>query len=97
MLQHEIIKKLLLTEESYRLVQEDNTFMFKVDKRANKIEIKKAVEASFGVKVLGVTTSITSSKSKTIRGKFGQKVRVPGVKKAFIKVRSEDLSKIPLV
>jgi hypothetical protein len=40
---------------------------------------------------------ITPSKKKTIRGKFGRKTVVSGVKKAFVRLREEDVSKIPLI
>lgn len=94
---HEILKKLVLTEDSYELVQNENTFVFEVPKDRNKIEVKKAVEGAFGVKVRSVNTVITPSKKKTIRGKFGRKTVVPGVKKAFVRLREEDVSKIPLI
>jgi len=94
---HEILKKLVLTEESYQLVQDHNTFVFEVPRNKNKIEVKKAVESAFGVKVRSINTVITPSKKKTIRGKFGRKTTVLGVKKAFVRLRDEDVSKIPLI
>jgi large subunit ribosomal protein L23 len=94
---HEVLKKLILTEDTYELVQGQNTFVFEVPRERNKIEIKKAVETSFGVKVTSINTIITPSKKKTVRGQFGRKTRVPGVKKAFVQLREEDVSKIPLI
>ena len=41
---HQILKKLILTEDSYNLVQEQSTFCFEVPRESNKIEVKKAVE-----------------------------------------------------
>ncbi|MBF0197741.1 MAG: 50S ribosomal protein L23 [Planctomycetes bacterium] len=94
---HYVLKKLLLTEDSYRLVQEGNTFVFQIPRDKNKIEVKKAVESAFGVKVVSVNTSIASSKKKTIRGQFGRKAVVNGIKKAFVKVHQDDVNKIPLI
>ena len=54
---HEIIKKPCLTEKSNRLQEEHGTLVFKVDPRANKIEIGQAVEKLFDVKVASVRTS----------------------------------------
>lgn len=94
---HEVLDKIILTEESYGLVQSCDTFVFRVARDKNKIEIRKAVEDSFGVKVVSVNTSITSSRSKSIRGQVGAKARVRGYKKAFVKIKKEDVSKIPLI
>jgi len=41
---YEIIKKYLLTEKSTRAKDEENKYLFEVDRRANKIEIRQAVE-----------------------------------------------------
>lgn len=55
--------------------------VFRVDPRANKIEIKKAFEALYGIKALKVST--TSVKNKPKRNKFGVGVKSGG-KKAYI-------------
>jgi len=94
---HQVLKKLILTEDSYNLVQEQSTFVFEVPRDKNKIEVKKAVEEAFSVKVTSVNTVVTPSKKKTIRGQFGRKTTVRGFKKAFVRVRDEDVSKIPLI
>ena len=94
---HQILKKLVLTEDTYNLVQDNSTFVFEVPRERNKVEVKKAVETAFGVKVKSVNTVITPSKSKTIRGQFGRKTRILGHKKAFVRIREEDVSKIPLI
>ena len=94
---HHILKKILLSEDSYRLVQEANTFVFEVPRERNKVEVKHAVETAFGIKVVSVNTAIEASKKKTIRGQYGKKIRIPGKKKAYVKVREEDVSKIPLI
>jgi large subunit ribosomal protein L23 len=94
---HEVVKKIILTEDSYELVQDADTVVFEVAREANKVEIRKAVEGAFGVRVKSVNTMITASKIRTVRGKFAKKVRHPGYKKAFVKVLNEDLAKIPLI
>ena len=94
---HEVIEKIILTEETYSLVHKRNTFVFSVRKDKNKIEIKKAIENAFNVKVVSVNTLITPSYKKAVRGKVGRKTVILGSKKAFVKVKSEDVSKIPLI
>jgi large subunit ribosomal protein L23 len=51
----EIIKQPLITEKSTNL-QAENKYSFAVDPRANKWQIKQAVEQIFGVKVMAVNT-----------------------------------------
>lgn len=61
-----IIKKLLVTEKGTRL-KEANQYLFEVDRDANKIEIKDAVEKQFKVKVAGVRTMTRKGKAKRLR------------------------------
>lgn len=63
-----IIKYPILTEKSYMQMQE-NVYTFAVDKRASKIEIKKAVEFIFNVKVESVNTFNVPKKAKKV-GKY---------------------------
>lgn len=51
-----IILAPVVTEKSMRLIQEQNKYTFRVHPRANKIEIRRAIEALFGVRVLSVRT-----------------------------------------
>ena len=60
---YDIIIRPVITERSTDL-QELNKYVFEVDKRANKTEIKQAVEAIFGVKVAKVNTAIMPRKPK---------------------------------
>ena len=60
---YDIIKKPVLTEKSYDQFP-SKTYTFEVDKSANKIEIKKAVEEIFGVTVIKVTTLHVRSREK---------------------------------
>lgn len=65
---HEVLLKPLITEKTTDLMQE-NKYTFKVDPRANKIEIKHAVEAAFDVNVVEVRTMNVPGKLKR-QGRF---------------------------
>ncbi|MCU0639104.1 MAG: 50S ribosomal protein L23 [Candidatus Krumholzibacteria bacterium] len=80
-----IIFKPVITERSTRLKESDNKFVFEVDRRANKREIKTAVEKLFGVTVKDVKTSIVRGKMKTTFMKSGRFTgKRPDRKKAFV-------------
>lgn len=66
---YSIIKRPVATERALVLNERCNQVVFEVDPRANKIEIKKAVETIFDVKVAGV--NVMNSKGKVKRTKFG--------------------------
>jgi len=51
-----MIKKPLATEKAIRLIEAENTLVFKVDSRKNKTELKKSFEELFNVKVESVNT-----------------------------------------
>lgn len=61
---YKIIKYPISTEKAVRLMEAENKLIFVVDKNANKIEIKKAIEELFKVKVLKVTTLIQKGRKK---------------------------------
>ncbi len=63
---HSIVKGPCLTEKSSRLQEADGALVFKVDPRANKIEIGQAVEQLFDVKVAAVRTSMVRGKKKRV-------------------------------
>ncbi len=65
-----IIKKPITTEKSTNL-QQFNQYSFLVSKNSNSLEIKKAVEIIFKVKVNKVNTSILRGKGKTFKGQYG--------------------------
>ena len=67
-----IIQKPILTEKSTNLKQY-NQYSFVVNKNSNSIQIKKAIENIFKVKVIKVNTSITRGKLKSFKGKIGYK------------------------
>jgi large subunit ribosomal protein L23 len=62
-----IIDTVRMSEKAALLQENENTYTFKVDRRANKIEIKNAVEKFFKVKVLAVRTLNYAGKAKRRR------------------------------
>ncbi len=63
---YEVIKKPCLTEKGMGLQEAHNQVVVKVDRRANKVEIKKAVEKLFNVKVDKVRTTSVHGKRKRV-------------------------------
>ncbi len=76
----DVLKRPVITEKSMSL-QEDNKYTFIVDLKANKIEIKQAVEQMFNVKVLKVRTMRYKGKMKRVRQIWG---KTPDYKKAIV-------------
>ena len=70
---YKIIKRPLITEKTFDLIERENKLVFIVNKSANKNQIKRAIENIHNVKVIGVNTLITSK----------------GEKKAFIKLHPD--------
>ena len=75
-----VVQKPIITEKS-SILREANTYTFKVDRRANKIQIRQAVEALFDVKVKSVRTVSVPGKPRR-QGMF--QGRRPGWKKAYV-------------
>ena len=76
----DIIIAPVITEKA-AIQAEANIYTFKVAKDANKIEIKKAIEEAFGVKVVKVNTANTKAKDKRV-GRYTGKTQT--YKKAYI-------------
>lgn len=70
---YNIIKRPLVTEKSNRLKESHNHYVFEVDRRANKIEIKRAVEQLFRVKVDQVNVSRVHGKVKRLGRTVGKR------------------------
>ena len=70
---YKVIVKPVVTEKAVAMIENENKLTFIVDKRANKQDIKRAVEAMFDVKVEKVNTLIT----------------MRGEKKAYVKLKPE--------
>ena len=80
-----ILIKPMLTEKSEYMSENMNKYSFIVNKKANKIEIKKAIEDMYQVSVDSVNTAIMPSKTKSRNTKSGLlKGRVSSYKKAII-------------
>ena len=67
---YKIIKKPLITEKTFDLIEKENKLVFIVNRKANKNQIKRAIERLHNVKVIKVNTLITPK----------------GEKKAFVKL-----------
>lgn len=88
----EILKYLIVTEESQRLRDKENALVFAVDKKATKPEIKAAVQAVFHAKVKSVNTMMMQPKTRRV-GRYSGKL--PTYKKAIVRFDSAfDLGKI---
>lgn len=70
---HEIIIAPLITEKSTLLKEKGSVMAFRVDRRANKVEIRQAVEKLFKVKVAKVRTSNVHGKWKRVGRHEGRK------------------------
>ena len=71
----DIIKAPIITEKTSDLAK-DNVVVFSVDPKANKIQIKQAVEKIFNVKVESVNTINTYAKRKRVGRYFGRANKV---------------------
>lgn len=67
----DIIKGPIMTEKSSALAQNKNTITFSVDPKANKIQIKQAIEKIFDVKVESVNTISVRPRKKRV-GKYSE-------------------------
>lgn len=83
-----IIKRpIALTEKAARLKMDANQVIFEVDRTANKIEIRSAVEEMFGVKVENVNTLIQRGKVKRMGKSYGKR---RNWKKAIVTLKEGD-------
>jgi len=78
----EILIKPILTEKANAQQEKLSRYAFKVNRRANKLEIKTAVEQFYGVNVVDVNTLVVPGKSKTRSTKSGI---ISGVKSGYKK------------
>jgi large subunit ribosomal protein L23 len=79
----QIIKRPLLTEKSTRKKEEINEVAFEVDRRANRSEVKTAVQTLFKVKVQRVNLMQMEGKKKRVGKKLG---KTPDWKKALVRL-----------
>lgn len=85
---YQIIQKPIVTEKSTRLMDTDNKYTFRVDPRANKMEIRTAVERLFNVKVVSVSTMNVRGKPRRLR--YGQEGKRSDWKKAIVELKEGD-------
>jgi large subunit ribosomal protein L23 len=78
MINYKIIKRPLVTEKTVLMKEKSNQFSFEVDRAANRIEIRRAVEQIFKVRVGSVKTI-------QVKGKTKQKGRIVGKRKDWKK------------
>jgi large subunit ribosomal protein L23 len=84
MKQTDVIRRPIITEKTTLMREEGRTLVFQVARDANKIDIKRAVEALLGSKVESVRTSVAHGKVKR-QGRYAG--RRPDWKKAYVKLR----------
>jgi len=85
--EYDIVVRPVITEKSALLKEAGNQYVFEVQRDANKIEIRKAVEKLFKVKVVSVHISNNEGKKKRVGRFTGKK---PDWKKAIVKLNPKD-------
>ncbi len=75
---YDVIKRPVITEKTNIQKELSNQVTFEVDRRANRVEIKKAIESIFNVHVAGV-------KTMQIKGKYKMRGRILGKRKDWKK------------
>lgn len=81
----QVLVKPMITEKSENISETQNKYTFVVDRKANKIEIRKAIEAEYSVTVDAVNTLVMPGKSKVRNTRSGlQRGRKSSYKKAIV-------------
>ena len=83
MLPQDLIRSPLITEKATRMKEASNTICFEVARSANKIEVRRAIETLFGVKVLDVRVANRQGKWKRMGRFLGQR---KDWKKAYVRL-----------
>lgn len=83
----DIIFEPIVSEKSYDLIEDSNTYTFVVDRRANKTQIKQAVASIFDVEVLSVNTMNRKGKLKRTGYVLGKR---KDTKRALVKLADGD-------
>jgi large subunit ribosomal protein L23 len=87
----EVLIKPILSEKANQQQEKLRRYAFKVNRKANKLEIKKAVEEFYGVNVVDVNTAVIPGKSKSRFTKSGfLNGQKPAFKKALVTVAEGD-------
>ena len=77
---HKVLEKPMITEKS-TILQESGKYTFRVAPKANKVQVKEAVEMSFDVTVVDVNITKTHGKRKRYGSRMTKK---PDIKKAIV-------------
>jgi large subunit ribosomal protein L23 len=80
---HQLIRRPLITEKATKMKEGSNTICFEVAREANKIEVRRAVEKLFGVKVVDVRVANRQGKWKRMGRFVGQR---KAWKKAYVRL-----------
>ena len=83
----DVVLKPVVSEKSYDLIQDLNTYTFVVDKRSNKTEIRQAVENIFDVRVVSVNTINRKGKRKRTGYVIGKRA---DTKRALVRLADGD-------
>jgi large subunit ribosomal protein L23 len=83
----DIILSPVVSEKSYDLIEHNNTYTFVVDPRANKTEIKQAVQSIFDVTVTRVNTQNRKGKTKRTGYVTGKR---NNIKRALVTLAADD-------
>lgn len=84
---YDVILAPVVSEKSYDLIENHNTYTFEVDPRASKEQIRYAIEKVFGVKVLRVNTMNRKGKVKRTGYKLGKR---KDIKRAVVTLADGD-------
>lgn len=83
----DVVLEPVVSEKSYDLIQDTNTYTFIVDPRSNKTEIKQAVQKIFDVRVMSVNTINRKGKQKRTGWVVGRRA---ASKRALVKLAIGD-------
>jgi large subunit ribosomal protein L23 len=84
---YQIVRRPLLTEKGTIQRDEDNVYLFEVDRRATKEEVRSAIEKIFEVHVVDVNTLIVRGKNRRVKTHTG---KMRNYKKAYVRLREGD-------
>ena len=84
---YEVVRRPLVTEKTTVLQGLRNQFTFEVADTANKLEVKKAIETLFNVKVVAVNMVSMPAKRRRV---FGRPGHTPAWKKAVVTLKADD-------
>ncbi len=85
--EYDVVRRPIITEKSNLMKDVGNQYVFEVHADANKIEIKKAVEKLFKVKVMSVRVANLEGKKRKLGRFMGKR---PDWKKAIVKLNPKD-------